>query len=338
MGILDFLKHKWSAGEMTQEDRKKIFWYLKRKTSYTAWKRQADAFDKFADIFEKQVMEEPIAAPVQRIGPMNWETSYPEILKCQVLYEKALDRLKQGDRTIWLYNELGLMWDAVVIAGSWHANIVNHGAGGHEDKYFDGKYVPNMEESLKQWFTCADSAGYLQPQFEDMGMPDTFYKEKFDAHPNIGREAVIFPSYLPDVPEPEEEILVRTGEDVPVFGIYEPQIKDGCMNYLHGGTKARPYDMAQKRPVTWKLIWEDTRYLDGHIPSEEAQYFPPQAKPIEPMPAFVGADLISASTGQTCPKDGNWAVMNDLQGKASFKKGEKMPQHQGRDVVWVWGG
>jgi Immunity protein 72/Immunity protein 71 len=336
MGIFDFLKTKWSAGGMTEEDRKKMFWYLKRTTSYTAWKRQADAFDRFAEIFEKQVQEQPVAkAGESNIWDTNWETSYPEVLKCQVLYEKALARLKQGDRSVWLYNELGIMGDAAVIASSWHANMVNHGAGGQGDKYFDGKYVPDMEAALKEWFTCAVTAGYLQPQFEDAGAPDTFYSEKFDAYPHLSRHAVIFPSRLSDVPVPDEEILVRTGEQVPVFGIYEPQIKDGCMNYLLGGTTAYSYDMAQKRSVTWKLIWEDTRYLDGHISNEEESYFPAQAG-AKAVDAHIASGLLSASSGQSCPKTGNWAVMDDLQGKAKLSKGDKMPQHLGRDVTWVW--
>jgi hypothetical protein len=331
MGILDFLKHKWSAGEMTQEDRKKIFWYLKRKTSYTAWKRQADAFDKFADIFEKQVMEEP-HVPGYMDGT-DWEPYFPEILKCQVLYEKALARLKTGDRSVFLYNELGLMGDALTIASSWHVNMVNdeqYVYGKDLGHSLGGKYVLDMVKAMEEWFTCADSAGYLQPQFADMPAPELFEKGYFDRYQ--------YPAFIPDVPVPVEEIVVRSGEVSPVFGIYEPQIKDGCMNYLLGSVPAPNYGLASPRPVTWKLIWEDNRYLDGHISSEEEQYFPPQVKPAQPQPAFVGADLITASTGQTCPKDGNWAVMNDLQGKATLKKGDKMPQHQGRDVVWVWGG
>jgi hypothetical protein len=335
MGLFDIFKTKWTAGNMTEEDRKKIFWYLKRITSYTAWKRQADAFDHFAEIFEKQVKEQPHAPGF--MGGTNWERSYPEVLKCQVLYEKALNRLKQGDRSVWLYNELGIMGDAAVIASSWHANMVNHGAGAQEDKYFDGKYVPDMEAALKEWFACALTAGYLQPQFENAYAPDTFHPEMFHAYPKLGKPAVIFPSHLPEVPVLEQEISVRTGEQVPVFGIYEPQIKDGCMNYLLGGTTAYSYDMVQKRPVTWRLIWEDTRYLDDHVSNEEDQYFPFQSKQLEATPVFVGSDLISASTGQICPKAGKWAVMNDLQGIATLNKGEKMPQHEGRDVVWVWG-
>lgn len=339
MGIFDFLKTKWTAGDMTEEDRKKVFWYLKRTTSYTAWKHQADAFDRFADIFEKQVIEEPIAkAGELSMWDTNWETSYPEILKCQVLYEKALARLKQGDRTIWLYNEPGIMGDAAVIASKWHADIVNHGAGAQGDKYFNGKYVPDMETALKEWFTCAEIAGELESQFEDVSAPDYFFPGKFDPQSGQYNPPLPFPAVLPEVPQPKEEVLVRTGEPAPVFGIYEPQVKDGCMNYLLGGVAAPTYVMGSYediRSVTWRLIWEDTRYLDGHVSSEEDQYFPAQAT-AKPAETYAASDLLSANSGQTCPKAGNWAVMNDLQGKVTLNKGDKMPQHLGGDVTWVW--
>ena len=148
-----------------------------------------------------------------------------------------------------------------------------------------------------------------------------------------------FPAVLPEVQQPKEEVLVRTGEPAPVFGIYEPQVKDGCMNYLLGSVAAPTYIMGSYediRSVTWKLIWEDTRYLDGHISNEEDLYFPPQAGP-KAIDTPVASDLLSASTGQPCSKDGNLAVMNDLQGKATLQKGQPIPQYQGRDVLWVYG-
>ena len=151
------------------------------------------------------------------------------------------------------------------------------------------------------------------------------------------------PKLLPDVPIPKTETLIRTGEEIPVFGIYEPQIKDGCMNYLpaSGPAPTLPesdgtYATGRYLPVTWKLIWEDTRYLDGVIPIEEDFYFPPEPKTEAKPQLVVKSDLISASTGQKCPKTGNWAVMNDLQGKLFLEKSDIMPKHNDRDVTWVW--
>lgn len=326
---------------MTEEDRKKIFWYLKRKTSYTALKREADAFDCFADVFEKQVREEPRAnGPNNLFGPMDWEELYPEILNGQVLYEKALSQLKQGDRTIWLYNERGLMGDARTISSSWHNKMVNdeqyvYGNGmGHS---LDGKYVGEMIKVLEAWFVSADDTGYFQPRFADRPAPESWTTFWYDTYAKLP-----LPMHLPEVPIPEKEVLIRTGQEVPVFGIYEPQLKDGCMNYLLGGIPAPEYEPTDgtyattQHPVTWRLIWEDTRYLDGHVSSEEDFYFPASNQAVTPTAAAASDDLLFAATGQKCPKDGNWAVMNDLQGKINLKKGDKMPQYQGRDVAWVW--
>jgi hypothetical protein len=337
MGLLDMFKNKWSAGKMTEEDRKKLFWYLKRKTSYSAWKRVADAFDQFAEIFENQVREEPIAKSGKHsVWGTNWETYYPEILKAQVLYEKALATLQQGDRSVFLYNERGIIRDASVISSSWHDDLVNHGPQG--DHFFEGKYVEEMTAAMQEFFKARCDASGTQPMMADWAAPElwsTMWQDDFAKMP--------IPKILPDVPIPKTEILVRTGEEIPVFGIYEPQIKDGCMNCLPatGPAPSLPesdgtYATGQNLSVTWKLIWEDTRYQDGFIPAEENLYFPPESKTSPTTAPATTSDMLSALSGQRCPKDGHWAVMDDLQGKIVLKAGDKMPQHKGRDVTWVW--
>ncbi|NMM10511.1 MAG: hypothetical protein HHJ16_09575 [Polaromonas sp.] len=354
MGLLDIFKSKWSAGKMTEGDRKKLFWYLKRKASHTAWKREADAFDSFAGVFEKQVREEPIA----KAGPysyedMNWEELYPEILKCQVLYEKALAQLKQGDRSVWLYNERGLMDDASTISGHWYTELVNHGQQG--DHFPDGKYVEEMTAAIKEYSLAArDTAGVLQPMMADTSAPyfwgesmecilnNELYPKEFDpaffVTPHKLASYIQYPDPLPEVPVADSEILIPTGQNTPVFGIYEPQVKDGCMNYLLQDVPApfgRDLSGDNKR-VTWKLIWEDTRYLDSEIPAEEHLYFPPEPNSAQVQQDAPVNDLLSAATGQPCPKEGRWSVMDDLQGTLELHQGERMPKHNGRDVTWVW--
>ncbi len=334
MSIFDIFKTQWSAGKMTQEDRTKLFWYLKRKTSYTAWKRKSDAFDRFVEIFEKQVREEPTPKPELSCFGTDWETSYPEILKAQVMYEKGLDRLTQGDRTVWLYNDRGILGDASTISGHWYSELVNNGMRG--DHFYDGKYVDEMTESMKQYSLAGREAGCLQPMMADTPAPETwttFWKDQFAQMP--------IPALLPDVPVPKTEILVKTGQEVPLFGIYEPQIKDGCMNYLLAGIPAPTllendgtYDTGNNLPVIWRLIWEDTRYQDGEIPSEESRYFPPENKSAHQTTDATN-DLISTPTGSICPKTGTWAAMDNLNGSLIIKQGETMPQYDGRDVIWV---
>lgn len=334
MGLFDIFKTQWSGKDMTDDDRKKIFWYLKRKTSYTAWKREADAFDKFADLFEKQVIEEPHADGLME--GTDWPRFYPEILKAQVLYEQALKQLLNGDRTIFLYNSLGLLRDASDIAQSWHREIVNNGPQG--DHFYDGKYVEEMKAALEEFFRVSYDTGYLEPGMAGGSAPElwsTIWRDDFAKMP--------IPKSLPDVPIPKTEVLIRSGEAVPVFGIYEPQTKDGCMNYLLAGVLPAPtlhgsdgtYMTEAKLSVTWRLIWEEDRYLNGSIPTEESDYFPPEIKPAQPI-SVVSDDILSATSGMLCQKTGMWAVLDDINGRLSVKKGDPMPQHNGRDVTWVW--
>jgi len=272
MGIWDLFKSQWSASDMTPDDRKKLFWYLKRKTSYTAWERQANAFDKFSAIFKTQVIEEPSTG--NDLSGTDWEAFYPQILKAQVLYEQALTLLKSGDRSVWLYNERGILRDAGFIAHHWHEVLVNHGLYG--DVFLDGKYVNEMANAIQEFYDASNDVGYLQPAMNGGAAPEcwtTRWQAKF--------AKLSIPPRLPEVPVPTLQTLVRTNEPIPVFGIYEPQIKDGCMNYLLAGAPAPSMELTngkdytgQQTSVAWRLIWEDTRYLDGIIHDDEALYFP----------------------------------------------------------------
>jgi hypothetical protein len=157
---------------------------------------------------------------------------------------------------------------------------------------------------------------------------------------------VPFPPNLPDVPIPTKSVLVRTGDPAPCFGIFEPQVPDGCMNYLLEGV-AVPQAMTVDdkgggcyiRPAPWRLIWEDNRYLDGTIPEEEKDYFPATEKITAPKPVEITPDsLISLETNERVSKPGMWVVSNRLDVRRRFELNERLPQHEGRDVVWLWVG
>lgn len=332
MGLLDFLKTQWSGKDMTSEDRKKLFWYLKRRTSYTAWKREADAFDRFADIFEKQVIEEPTAGP-KNIWCTDWEIHYPRVLKAQVDYELALRRLLQGDRTIFQYNSLGVLWDASLVAHDWYNNLVNHGYQG--DHFYDGKYVPDLTDAITEFCECSRHTGYFQPRMVPTRAPHFWGEWMKDELAQVCHR----PTY-DDVPVPAEPVLVNSGDEIPVFGIYEPQTKDGCMNYLCVGGPAPLLwggdGSGRQLSVSWLLIWKDERYIDGQIPAEEAEYFPIVNSTKPPAVNFISDEVISAETGAVCPKSGIWAVLVDINGRASIAEGDRMPQFNGQNVAWVW--
>ncbi len=269
MSILDLFRSKWSAGAMTEDDRRRLFWYLKRKTSYTAWKREADRYARFVALVEKQVKEQPVVK--DRHGdPVKWGQIYTEVLKGAIHYEKGLNQLRQGDRSTFLYKDGGELRDAMSVSAEWHSEIVNGGREFEPDKY-PGKYVRDMQVTLQWFFEAARDTGYLQPRMANRSAFEVWYPER---HQDL--LALPIPTPLPDVP-PYTKASVRTGEPTPVFGIYEPQIRDGCMNYLLQGEPSRSYSSLpvdySGRPVTWRLVWEDRRYEDGSIPEEEHDYF-----------------------------------------------------------------
>jgi hypothetical protein len=166
--------------------------------------------------------------------------------------------------------------------------------------------------------------------------PSHFWSSEFIAELD---RVVPFPIPLPDVPSTKESVIVRTGQPVPRFGIYEPQVEDGGMNYLLEGAPAPmaldPED--DLRPAVWRLIWEDTRYRDGMIPDEENLYFRPTEAP-RPAPAVhIDTDpVISLESSKRASRAGVWVIAHRLNVRRRFELGEILPQHDGRDVVWLW--
>jgi len=308
MGLFDFLNIQWSAGKMTPEDRKKLFWYLKRKTSYTAWKREADAFATFAAVFKKQVVDEPhTKGPIDRT---DWRFFYPGIIEAQVSYEEALARLLQGERSVWRYNEDGrlrytqhsrhrqgnysvwlynkhrLLGDGETVLNSWYSELFNNGTRG--DHFHDDNCLEEMMEAIKVFDMASGDSDYQQftvgdgPALHWWGTEGVYCllnkepkQRKYKLAPLIN-----CPNPLPEVPIAEKEVLIFTKKNIPVSGIYEPQVKDGCMNYLLRDTAAPllAHGNRDPRSVHWRLVWEDTRYVDGIIPAEEALYFPTENK------------------------------------------------------------
>ncbi|MBL0730541.1 hypothetical protein [Piscinibacter sp. HJYY11] len=47
-------------------------------------------------------------------------------------------------------------------------------------------------------------------------------------------------------------------------------------------------------------------------------------------------ELLFAQSGALCPRGGVWAAVTDLRHNANFQKGERLPDHQGRAIEWVW--
>lgn len=393
MAMFDFLKAKWSANKMTDDDRARQFWLLKRKTSYTAWKRCRDAYALYVDFVERQCKEEPIGrlgarafavykAKVERWvrdgefppGALrnleddhvtNWtQSTYAHALRALSLFDQGLARLKAGDRSVFQHTSQGLLEDASNVAYREYEDVYLGGPRGDQSLVFYGKYVAAMKAAL-QW--GGEQVGYvaggLQPGVANMSAPavweDTrqIYRTTERRHVQVigssdrwKRESFHLKD-VPPVPQPVDDMLVRTGETCPVFGIYEAQVKDGLMVYMCQGQEALRYGEpcwypGGGQPITWKLIWEDNRYLDGGIPPEEADYFPDTLTPPD-FSSFVGEELdnewksdelVVAHTGEPARYTGRWAAQDDLGGKIYWHKGEPLPMNKGQPTDWVYSG
>ena len=173
---------------------------------------------------------------------------------------------------------------------------------------------------------------------------------------------------LPPVPQPEEETLIKTGAIIPCSGIWEP-VKtdmsagfvglfkrpipapdghyelDGCMNYLHGGSPAPTIafeddDIRQEgRPTVWRLLWEDNRYKEGHLPSVENEYVfvtrRQEDAVVGHIASFAIDELVWRDSGAVAPVSGRWAARDDLGRFIVCQKGDILPPLDSGETVWV---
>ena len=393
MALFDFLKPKWSAAKMSDDDRARQFWLLKRSTSYTAWMRCRDAYAVYVELLERQCKEEPVG----RLGPKalaaykvmverwvrdgifpadalnniendnttDWTAgTYAHALGGVALYDKGLALLKQGDRSVFQHTSRGLLEDAYNRAYNEYVAIYLGGPKGDQSLVFYGKYVPAMKAAL-QWSAeqVGLAAGGIQCAMANMSAPavweetrevyDPFEKRKKQVigTSEIWKRDAFHLRELPRVPQPVNEVFVRTGEACPAFGIYEAQLKDGLMVYMCEGAEALRYGEPCSypgggQPITWRLIWEDDRYLDGTIPAEEADYFPEDLSPPDFL-RFVGEELeddwrpdelIVLRSGEPASRTGRWAARDDLGGRIYWRKGDALPLHKGQSTDWVYAG
>jgi Immunity protein 72 len=393
MALFDFLKPKWTAVKMTDEDRARQFWLCKRRTSYTAWKRCRDAYAVYVDLMERQCKEEPTgqmgakALKRERVGlesliaqgvlpphaingyersyQTKWTAStHANALRGLALYDKGLALLKQGDRSVFQHNSRGVLEDAYHHADHDYQMYVMGGRNGGDGMVYYGKYVAAIKAAL-EW-GCQEAgffAGGLQSKMANMpaGVLWEETREVYDSHEKrkkrvLGcsdewkRDAYMLKE-LPLVPQPVDEVFVRTGEPCPVFGIYEAQVKDGLMVYMCAGAEAYRYGEPRwtpggGQPIIWRLIWEDKRYLDGAIPPEETDYFPDAISPPD-FSHFVGEELdnewkpdelVVAHTGEPAPLTGRWAARDDLGGRVYWRRGDVLPANKGKPTDWVYSG
>ena len=335
---------------MTDDERRKVFWLLKKYSSYTAWKALGDAYAKFVKAWERAIKLE------DKDEDTEFET---EALKSfwdgQKGFDKGLPLLKRGERSVFRYRASGYL--------GWHASY----ALGYAQRLMDPReyvfdWMKNKDDVIDAANKMSDNLLGLYLVLE---RSDTIYPAPVEPHsvfdPLFG--PFNFPPTLSEVPPPSAQ-TVETGETVSIDGIWEPEwsvpgsssgflarltnpaasqtgrLEKGCMNYLLADTVAPPYKESTARetwPVRWRLIWEDTRYRDGTIPEEEAQYCAPPA-PVSSAPLD---GKLRAQPGGVVPKTGDWwsPAFQGANQVRHFEQGERFPAIETTNygvVIWYY--
>jgi hypothetical protein len=331
---------------MTNEDRKKIFWLLKKYSSYTAWEAFGNAFQEFTDAWEFAVRK--VLPPLD--SDDMWVEALTKYWKGCEGFDKGLALLKQGDRYIFRDKGNWLIYEELDYA----RRLMN------SDEYVHDWMVNKTEIYDAYARTMSMMFLFRATEIGDPTMRAQLNTERIfsdDWLPNANQVHFNYPPKLPDVPEPSIT-TIDNGKEVPIDGIWEPEwpdptvntgvvsnirslfspslpinVQKGCMNYLLAGTIAPPYQEGEKKPVMpvrWRLIWEDNRYKDGTIPAEEAEYFAPQAnnKNVYTIGRIEG--------GQACTQAGYWFTPAQINSRRYFKEGEIMPVFDSNYGSTIW--
>jgi Immunity protein 71/Immunity protein 72 len=356
----------------TALERQKIFYHLKKCSSYTAWSRVLNYYKIWAELFEKSAIEISDSVLEKNESAINTQKLIA-VLKGLSTCEKCVALLLDGNKSPFRYDGLTCFAVADRPKAYWGEFMwrleIGEGDLDPESTPYWVEICNALEDLGGAWSEIARDI--LDPPDTDdasvFALDETDREYYFNGKRMLDGDKVFLPHYFPhnllEVPEPNEVVLVQNGEDVPFSGIYEP-IKSpsktntvsmfsnenvhsgpfeviGSMNYLHANSRATHIgDGRDPISTTWRLIWKDDRYLDGSIPAEEADYVfnKPSKKTLNLNTGLPnsGDAVIFAQTGERAVKAGVWAVQEDLHARQTFAAGDVLPPHNHRNVTWVW--
>lgn len=319
---------------MDDEDRKKVFWLLKKYSSYTAWKALAEAYAEFLKAWEYAMEHADFTTHT------DW---YKTILDGQIAFEKGLPLLREGQRSVFRNSSTGYLGLAA------RATVFINRIMDPEEFIFD--WMPNKNEVM---------AAHAKLEQRVLGLFSVRERPNLETPASFGKKSIFnliygpfnIPCELHPVPAPTT-ITCSTGEELSRTGIWEPEwtsasgllksltatpsrLEKGCMNYLLAGAIAPKYQDGELDPkidVTWRLIWEDKRYLDGTIPEEEKEYLAEVETP------SAHPSRIRGLPEEVVPKTGWWHSPAKPNGEYTqwFEAGQRFPDIHSTsygNVIW----
>jgi len=339
-------------------ERAQIFFWLKKVSSVTAWRRIIKFYTEWAGATETSLRVADENGWADRTAIPT--SDYALILKGLAHCEEGVIRLSKGDKRVFKFDANGEFAMARRILFHWAEMTTRIEQG---ENIIDESHTPlwtefceTLTSACKAWQECAMHV--LEPRYlDDPGL--TLYGDWLRNELTL----LEFPDYLPCPPDPLHNVFIRTGDVIPSSGIWEPIDEKksslislfkrvappippfhpvGAMNYLHGGSKAPKITVETEDDnidfdTTWRLLWKDERYLDGNIPAEEKYYKfnEPEnsslAIRINPAPE----QCVWSESGEIAKASGTWLVESDLNTSIFIEKGAELPLHCGRQVRWV---
>ena len=257
-------------------ERRQLFYYLERGSSYSAWAKLGVYYKAFLDVVGV-AFEDAQNAPSTSKGALIHTSEMTQLLNGYASFEGALIRLRQGDKTAFKFVGFGQAaapYFCESLRAIDHWNSLNTGDAAIRGTDFPAqrsKFWPQIEQALNRFNDATFTAACLENRLTDVPAPyddmaDLVNGVVLDFEPMLRMTPV-----FPDVPVPKEELLIRSGEHVPCFGIWEP-VKaplskgiagmfkhpevpaghkfelDGCMNYLHQGSPAPTIGFEEDSP------------------------------------------------------------------------------------------
>lgn len=351
------------------EERRRLFYWIKKAGSYTLWERAGRFYKAWNDVFQA-AYKDCAQHPAPKHGQLIPDDQSVFLNKGYACFEEALARLKRGDKSPfkWL-GAKGHISESWRPLGYWTEAPEQVATRGAVLPLLDSDYWPPIWNRLQALIRAA-AQGYpvREEEHTDLPAPLAYLPEESGADFLI-EECAFPPGDLPPVPVPDRVVLVKTGDPVPCFGIYEPvkvEMKSaflglgkrpmapadgkfelaGAMNYLHQGSPAPtmatpdgPPGRQGTTPTVWRLLWEDTRYRDGVIPEEEKDYLFFEYVPPEPETTPISEadlELLTRKSGEAAPKAGVWAAQNYLDLRVELQQGEVLPHREDQSIVWVY--
>jgi hypothetical protein len=280
---------------ITINDLNAIVWNLKRFTSVIFFER----LQKLASIFTKNF---------EYYISIKADVDEDEIRKLQLQYEaiteitSGVELLKKGYKDGYRNISSAINYYGERFDGRW---IGENRSEYERMGYRAGCSSIGPHKGLFAWIALVNKLnGYIYRTLNSKWKIPIEFDSFFDITKSRVNQPIISPAL---------KIKIKTGDIVPVHGIWNPiSFKSGCPNYLREGSecptiqiaykkedypeyldslgclnKAHFYHLYHEQPSEWQLLWEDTRYTDGTIPEEESAYLDeltdfPKEPPVAP--------------------------------------------------------